>query len=1177
MSASEFSQYDEVLARLDRQTASAAEFYALAVDALADGLDCRWVLVVETRGPGEKPILLASRYGTEATGTAAAPFAELPSAPPFRAILAQRYWFVADNLHQQFEGMFTSLQADAASCQGHILVDAAGHGFGYVLALDNRAVAKDAAAAMFFRLVAERISSAWAQEKLMQRQLFSEQRVQDFADAGADWFWEMDAELRISYVSNSFETLVGEPANLYLGKTRREMLGSNYDHEFWDDHLTNLAEHRPFHNFAHPYLTAAGRLLWLSDSGKPVFNTSDDFMGYRCAGSDITAAVLADIELRNSNDRFRDLLDGSPMGISIARASDGAILFVNRRWAEFHGKPVESYLGSLIGDIYPDPAPRNKLLKRMRLEGSVTDEEIQVRHHSGGLVWILTSLYQIEFEGEDAVLTWSYNIHKRKQAETDLRASERRFRDLAEGSIQGMVIIDETWRPLFVNQALADIFGYNSPETILAWDSLSVFFGDAEVEGVRNIISARFNNQPAPSTYEVKGTRKNGETVWLQLEGRVVEWEGRQAVQATAIDITERKAAEDAVRESEQRFHDFAEASADWLWETDARHRVTYVSAGFERSTGISPDRILGTDRRAMLEKAASTVADFEMLRKIDARESIRDFVHSFRVPGSDPLWIRTGSIPVHDRDGNFVGYRGTTANITAEVEARRQLQSIADRYLNAIDSMSDGVAFWDADDRLVICNQRYREFGGNQDHMFQIGMTFEEHIQAAAVNFLAKGEAREAALQDRIAGHRNPPSEKEVKRKNRTISVRERRTPDGGTITISTDVTQQRQIEEQLRQAQKMEAVGHLTGGIAHDFNNLLAVISGNLELLESRARDHPDLSRFIERGLAAADRGARLTQRLLSFSRKQALNAKATTMDRLINNMRDLVQQVLGETIQSEIIISAEPWPFLIDAAQLENAVLNLAINARDAMPGGGTLTIEGRNLDLTNAAAAQQENIEPGFYVLLSVSDTGTGMSEDVIQHAFDPFFTTKDVEKGTGLGLGMVYGFVQQSGGQIRVESEMGRGTIVKIYLPSTPAASLDEISQTIPSENQTGNSGTILVVEDDPEVREITVAMLHELGYSVLETGAGAEAMELIAATPQLDLLLSDVVLPEGMSGRALAENARAIIPDLKVLFMSGYARDAFAADGNPDPGDELLEKPFHKNDLARMIRRALNG
>ena len=173
--------------------------------------------------------------------------------------------------------------------------------------------------------------------------------------------------------------------------------------------------------------------------------------------------------------------------------------------------------------------------------------------------------------------------------------------------------------------------------------------------------------------------------------------------------------------------------------------------------------------------------------------------------------------------------------------------------------------------------------------------------------------------------------------------------------------------------------------------------------------------------------------------------------------------------------------------------------------------------------------------------------------------------------------MVYGFVQQSGGQIRVESEMGRGTIVKIYLPSTPAASLDEISQTIPSEIQTGNSGTILVVEDDPEVREITVAMLHELGYSVLETGAGAEAMELIAATPQLDLLLSDVVLPEGMSGRALAENARAIIPDLKVLFMSGYARDAFAADGNPDPGDELLEKPFHKNDLARMIRRALNG
>ncbi|MBT5457337.1 MAG: PAS domain S-box protein, partial [Rhodospirillaceae bacterium] len=866
-----------------------------------------------------------------------------------------------------------------------------------------------------------------------------------------------------------------------------------------------------------------------------------------------------------------------PMGISITRASDGSILFVNREWATFHGKPIDWYLGTPISNFYADLAPRDKLLARMRREGSVTNAEIEVFDSARGAVWILISLYPIEFEGEDAILAWTYDVDERKRTETDLLASELRFRDLAEGSLQGMAIIDNTWRPLFVNQALADIFGYDSPETILAWDSLSVFYNEEEVKRVRSIIDARFSNQPAPATYEVKGKRKDGEVVWLQLEGRTVEWEGRQAVLATVIDITERKAAEDAVRESEQRFHDFVEASADWLWETDARYIITYISAGIERSTGFSPDRLFGKNWHAMLTESASTASDFETLRKLEAHQPIRDYIHSFRQPQDKLLWVRTGLMPIHDRNGDFAGYRGTTANITAEVEARQRLESIADRYLTAIDNMSDGVAFWDADDRLVICNQRYREFGGNHDHMFQIGMTFDEHIRAASVNFLAQGKALETAVQTRISGHQNPPSEIEVKRKNRTLSVRERRTPDGGTISISTDVTQQRLIEGQLRQAQKMEALGHLTGGIAHDFNNLLAVIFGNLELLESRARDYPDLTRFIERGLAAAERGARLTHRLLSFSRKQALEAKSATLDHLINGMRDLVRRALGETINIEIIVDPKPWPFLIDTAQLENAILNLAINARDAMPQGGILTIEGRNLDLTDPAAALRENIEPGLYVLLSVSDTGTGMPREIVEQAFDPFFTTKDVEKGTGLGLSMVYSFVQQSGGQLRAESEVGSGTTIKIYLPSGPEAALEEKADIQHSRPGTGNEGTILVVEDDPEVREITVSMLSDLGYSVLQTEAGEEALKLIAVTTQLDLLLSDVVLPRGMNGRTLAENARAIRPDLRILFMSGYARDAFDDDGSPHPGDELLEKPFHKDDLARMVRQALNS
>ena len=408
------------------------------------------------------------------------------------------------------------------------------------------------------------------------------------------------------------------------------------------------------------------------------------------------------------------------------------------------------------------------------------------------------------------------------------------------------------------------------------------------------------------------------------------------------------------------------------------------------------------------------------------------------------------------------------------------------------------------------------------------------------------------------------------------TQSIREQRTPDGGTISIVIDMTLQRQFEEQLHQAQKMEAVGQLTGGIAHDFNNLLAVISGNLELLERHAKGDKNLLRFIMRGLAAADRGAELTNRLLAFSRRQPLAAQTATLNRLIDGMQDLVRRTLGETIQIKIKMAAEPWPCQVDISQLESAILNLAINARDAMPNGGDLIIETTNLDLLDEDAAGRENLKPGRYVTLSVSDTGEGMTAEVMERAFDPFFTTKDVDKGNGLGLSMVYGFVQQSGGEVRIDSTVGQGTTITIYLQSTPDANAlngHEEATTVPTKS---HGETVLVVEDDGDVREIAVAMLMDLGYQVLQEIEGEGALALLEATPDVDLLLSDVVLPGGMSGRALAEAARIIRPDLRVLFMSGYTKDTFAVDGHPEPGEQLLVKPFRSIDLAQSIRRALD-
>ncbi len=749
--------------------------------------------------------------------------------------------------------------------------------------------------------------------------------------------------------------------------------------------------------------------------------------------------------------RHRALFNSSPIGISITTADEGRILFVNNWWAASYGRSVEELVGTHISDYYPDPKVRADLLQRMRREGSIHNEEIQVKRADGQeLTWVLISLYPTEFEGQTAILAWIDNINERKVAEAELHVSQ-------------------------------------------------------------------------------------------------------------------------------QRLQDFADATADWFWETDTEHRFTYISEGFERATGFKPARFHGSDRRELIRVSMTTSNDLDILKKLETREPVRDYTHRFPVEGKTPLWVRSSSLPIYDQQGEFIGYRGAATNITDAIETRLNLQSIADRYLNAIDSMSEGVALWDKHDRLVVSNRRFQEFGGNDFGRFQTGIRFEDLVRATAKAgaYAERGDALEAAIQVRLKAHRYPPSEFEIRLLNRTLSVREQRTPDGGTISIVIDMTLQRQFEEQLHQAQKMGAVGQLTGGIAHDFNNLLAVISGNLELLERRAMGDEDLLRFIMRGLAAADRGADLTNRLLAFSRRQPLAAQSATLNGLINGMQDLVQRTLGETIQIRTKMPADPWRCQVDVSQLESAILNLAINARDAMPNGGDLIIETTNLDLLDEDAAGRQNLKPGQYVTLSVSDTGDGMTAEVMERAFDPFFTTKDVDKGTGLGLSMVYGFVQQSGGQVRIDSTVGKGTTVTIYLQSTPDAKVQDAGGEKTKVPQKGRGETVLVVEDDGDVREIAVAMLTDLGYQVLQKMDGKGALALLNMTPDVDLLLSDVVLPGGMSGRALAAAARIIRPEIRVLFMSGYTKDTFAIDGHPEPGDQLLAKPFRSTDLAQSIRRAL--
>ncbi|MCJ2033011.1 CHASE3 domain-containing protein [Methylobacterium sp. J-068] len=508
------------------------------------------------------------------------------------------------------------------------------------------------------------------------------------------------------------------------------------------------------------------------------------------------------------------------------------------------------------------------------------------------------------------------------------------------------------------------------------------------------------------------------------------------------------------------------------------------------------------------------------------------------------------------------------------KVEAEQR--TLALRLRASLDSLSQGIAVFGADRRMT-----------NWNHCFQVLLDIPKAMLRPGTPYVAfvehTSEAGRPALEteDQIHHGRNAPGEPVVYERVRAdehhLELRRTQMPDGGFVLTVTDMTKRAQAEGVLREAQKMQAIGQLTGGIAHDFNNLLQVILGNLEFVRSKLGDaDAKLRTRIERAAWAAQRGATLTGQLLAFARKQPLAPAAIDLAAAMPDLVPLLRRTLGEHIEVRYVESAGLWPAMADPAQLESAVLNLALNARDAMPGGGRLTIELGNKVLDEHYARDHAEVTAGDYAMVAVSDTGHGMTPEVVARVFEPFFTTKPDGKGTGLGLAMVFGFVKQSGGHVKIYSESGEGTTVKIYLPrAVGAVTVAGQRSAAPVELPRGNA-CVLVVEDEPAVREIACAILSDLGYRVLEAADGEEALRVFGAnTGSVDLLLTDVILPGKVRGRELSERVTAMRPEVKVLFMSGYTENSIVHHGRLDDGVRLIGKPFKREQLAVKVAEAL--
>ena len=433
-------------------------------------------------------------------------------------------------------------------------------------------------------------------------------------------------------------------------------------------------------------------------------------------------------------------------------------------------------------------------------------------------------------------------------------------------------------------------------------------------------------------------------------------------------------------------------------------------------------------------------------------------------------------------------------------------------------------------------------------------------YLELAAFRIEPPGRRQVAVLFQDITSRKK--AEEAMLRMNETLEAR-----------VAEAIAERKQAEEALRQSQKMEAVGQLTGGIAHDFNNLLTGIIGSLDLLQVRLRQGrtAEIDRYVAAAQGASKRAAALTHRLLAFSRRQTLDPKQTDVNRLVIGMEELIRRTVGPQITLEVVTAGGLWSTLIDSSQLESALLNLCINARDAMPEGGRITIETANKWLDDRAAKDRD-LPPGQYLSLCVTDTGTGMTPDVIARAFDPFFTTKPIGQGTGLGLSMVYGFVRQSGGQVRIYSEVGHGTTMCLYLPRHYGNAAENVVTDAPATSTPARSGkTVLVVDDEPSVRMLVTEVLEELGYISVEASDGPAGLRMLQSDMRIDLLITDVGLPGGINGRQLADAARTTRPDLRVLFITGYAENAIIGNGQLEPNMGVLTKPFVMETLARRI------
>ncbi len=891
---------------------------------------------------------------------------------------------------------------------------------------------------------------------------------------------------------------------------------------------------------------------------------------------DVSDEVAANARLAEATNLLRIAGHAAKLGGWRADLRSGQVVW-SEETAAIHELPGVSEAALEHGIEFYAPEYRNRVREVFDAcvrDGTAYDEVLQLVTATGRRIWV-RAIGEAERDAVGRIVAVRgafQDVSELVAARERLEGLSRRLHHTLETMGDAFYLLDAELRFVYLNAEAQRLLRRCEDDLLgrIVWDAFPEAVGTEFQErfeaALRTGQSSEFVAHYAP----------------LDAWGRVRVHPGPEGLAVYVRDVTLERAREEQLRLLETavgRMNDILLITDAPPPGTRELPRIVFVNAAFVARTGYTAEEVIGRSPR-LLEGPATQPEVIRQIRvSVEVGRPVRCEAINYTKAG-DLYWVETDIVPIVDGNGRRTHWVALQRDITERKAAERALELSEERFRLVTRATSEVIWDWDFATDTIWWNDNLLVVFGYDPSAVDPRSSFwvdgihdddREHILDLVRTTLAgRGTNWDAEYRFRHADGRL------LTVVDRGFVIRDGAGKAVRMLGTMTDVTERRALDERLRQSQKLEAVGQLTGGVAHDFNNLLTVIVGNAELLMEGLHDRPSLHPLAAMTMTAAERAAELTSRLLAFGRRQPLDPKRVDLDALLAGMEALLRRTLTEAIDLRIVRHVGLWEAEVDPGQLEVALLNLVINARDAMPGGGCLSIETANAHVDGQSIPGETDTAAGDYVLVAVSDTGSGMSREVRDRAFEPFFTTKEVGKGSGLGLSMVYGFVRQSGGHVRIYSEVNEGTVVRLFFPRSAGGLAAASDRTQAEPDLVGGSEHVLVVEDEDLLRSHVVAELTRLGYRVSQASAAAEALATLRDHDDVDLLLTDVVMPGGMNGRELADEALALRPGLRVIFTSGYTQDAINDNGRLAADVDFLPKPFRRQDLARKVREVLD-